>query len=82
MRTPRGDLPPSLLMHFVRHRRSFIFWSYDSLDYQTQTVEALASRPSDDIVLMHDDPCRHAGAGAPQPQQTRPRLLPDSARPA
>jgi peptidoglycan/xylan/chitin deacetylase (PgdA/CDA1 family) len=61
MRTPRGDLPASLLLHFVRHRRSFIFWSYDSLDYQNQTDEALAARlrahppQAGDIVLMHDD---------------------------
>lgn len=61
MRTPRGDLPLSLLLHFAMRWRSFVFWSYDSLDYQNQTEDALVARlrahppQPGDIVLMHDD---------------------------
>jgi peptidoglycan/xylan/chitin deacetylase (PgdA/CDA1 family) len=43
------------------HRRSFVYWSYDSLDYQDHPTRVMVDRlradpPSPgDIVLMHDD---------------------------
>jgi peptidoglycan/xylan/chitin deacetylase (PgdA/CDA1 family) len=61
VRTPRGYLAAPLLLYFASHRRSFVHWSYDSLDYQPQPVEELVARlrqqppASGDIVLMHDD---------------------------
>lgn len=61
MRTPRGDLPLSLLLHFGLRGRGFAFWSYDSLDYQDQPEEALVARLREnppqpgEIILMHDD---------------------------
>lgn len=68
MRTPRGDLPLSLLLYFAFHWRSFVFWSYDSLDYQKNTEEALISRlrtyppQAGEIILMHDDSAKAASA--------------------
>jgi len=68
MRTPRGDLPLSLLLHFFLRWRGFVFWSYDSLDYQNQSDEALVARlrahPPEpgDIVLMHDDSAKATSA--------------------
>jgi peptidoglycan/xylan/chitin deacetylase (PgdA/CDA1 family) len=67
-RTPRGDLAPSLLLYFAAHRRSFVYWSYDSMDYQDAPQETLVQRLLDsppqpgDIVLMHDDNTRSIGA--------------------
>lgn len=61
VRTPRGYLAAPLLLYFASHRRSFVHWSYDSLDYQPQPVEDLVARLRErppvagDIVLMHDD---------------------------
>lgn len=61
VRTPRGYLAAPLLLYFASHRRSLVHWSYDSLDYQPQSVEALVLRlrthppMAGDIVLMHDD---------------------------
>jgi peptidoglycan/xylan/chitin deacetylase (PgdA/CDA1 family) len=61
VRTPRGYLAAPLLLYFASHRRTFVHWSYDSLDYQPQPVEDLVTRLRDnppaagDIVLMHDD---------------------------
>jgi len=60
-RPPRGVLPLRLLLHFVRHRRCFAFWSYDSLDSRGRAVDELLElirrdppRPGD-ILLFHDD---------------------------
>lgn len=61
VRTPRGYLAAPLLLYFASHRRSFVHWSYDSLDYQPQPLEDLVARLRErppvagDIVLMHDD---------------------------
>lgn len=61
VRTPRGYVAAPLLLYFASHRRVFVHWSYDSLDYQAQPVEDLVARLRDrpplagDIVLMHDD---------------------------
>lgn len=61
MRPPHGYVGARLLMHFATQRRSLVYWSYDSLDYQEQPVEVLVTRLLDappapgDIVLMHDD---------------------------
>lgn len=60
-RPPSGALPLPMVMHFARHRRRIVYWSYDSLDYQRQPtpdfvarVRATPPQPND-IVLMHDD---------------------------
>ncbi|KAF1007329.1 MAG: Peptidoglycan-N-acetylglucosamine deacetylase [Luteibacter sp.] len=61
MRPPHGYVGARLLMHFATQRRSLVYWSYDSLDYQEQPIEMLVTRLLDappapgDIVLMHDD---------------------------
>jgi peptidoglycan/xylan/chitin deacetylase (PgdA/CDA1 family) len=68
MRPPHGYVGAKLLLHFARRKRSFIYWSYDSLDYQDRPIEALISRLRDDppvagdIVLMHDDSDKAADA--------------------
>lgn len=60
-RPPCGALPPSLLLHFARERRTLAYWSYDSHDYERLPAPALLakirSRPprAGDVVLMHDD---------------------------
>ncbi len=61
VRMPQGYLDTRLLLHCARHGRSIVYWSYDSLDYQKPTHDALVARlraqpplPGD-IVLMHDD---------------------------
>ena len=60
-RPPRGVVPPRLLLHFARHRRSLAYWSYDSLDYQKGSADRVLQRLRDappkpgDVVLMHDD---------------------------
>ena len=65
VRTPQGYLAPSLLLHFALHRRSIVYWSYDSHDYRKpdhdDLVAQLRAHPpkAGDIVLMHDD-YRHA----------------------
>ena len=43
MRPPHGYVGAKLLLHFARRKRSFIYWSYDSLDYQDRPIEALIS---------------------------------------
>lgn len=61
MRPPHGYVGAQLLMYFARRRRSFVYWSYDSLDYQDRPTDALIARlrhdppAPGDIVLMHDD---------------------------
>ncbi|HEV7777439.1 MAG TPA: polysaccharide deacetylase family protein [Luteibacter sp.] len=61
MRPPHGYVSADLLWHFAKHRRSFVYWSYDSLDYQDRPNDALVARLRNDpprvgdIVLMHDD---------------------------
>jgi peptidoglycan/xylan/chitin deacetylase (PgdA/CDA1 family) len=61
MRPPHGYVGADLLWHFARQRRSFAYWSYDSLDYQVRSDEALIAQlrsappRAGDIVLMHDD---------------------------
>lgn len=68
MRPPHGYVGAQLLAHFARRRRSLVYWSYDSLDYQDRPVEALIARLRDDppapgdIVLMHDDSDKAADA--------------------
>ncbi|SFW22094.1 polysaccharide deacetylase family protein [Luteibacter sp. UNCMF366Tsu5.1] len=68
MRPPHGYVGAQLLAHFARQRRSLVYWSYDSLDYQDRPVETLISRLRDDppaagdIVLMHDDSDKAAEA--------------------
>lgn len=60
-RPPQGYLPLPLLMHFMWHRRSVAYWSYDSLDYKKEPALELVARMriqpprAGDIVLMHDD---------------------------
>jgi peptidoglycan/xylan/chitin deacetylase (PgdA/CDA1 family) len=60
MRPPHGYVGAQLLAHFARRKRSLVYWSYDSLDYQDRPVEALIDRLRNDppapgdIVLMHD----------------------------
>jgi peptidoglycan/xylan/chitin deacetylase (PgdA/CDA1 family) len=61
MRPPHGYVGADLLCYFAMHRRSFVYWSYDSLDYQDHPTRVMVDRlradpPSPgDIVLMHDD---------------------------
>lgn len=75
VRTPRGYLAAPLLLYFASHRRSFVHWSYDSLDYQPQPLEELVARLRErppvagDIVLMHDDSsmaCKALGTLLPE----------------
>lgn len=61
MRPPHGYVGADLLCYFAMHRRSFVYWSYDSLDYQDRPTDEMVGRlradpplPGD-IVLMHDD---------------------------
>jgi len=68
MRPPHGYVGAQLLAHFARRKRSLVYWSYDSLDYQDKPVEALIDRLRNDppapgdIVLMHDDSDKAADA--------------------
>ena len=61
MRPPHGYVGADLLCYFALHRRSFVYWSYDSLDYQDrpnqEMIRRLRADPPlpGDIVLMHDD---------------------------
>ncbi|MBE1161966.1 polysaccharide deacetylase family protein [Dyella acidiphila] len=61
MRPPHGYVGADLLCYFALHRRNFVYWSYDSLDYQERPTPVMVDRlradpPSPgDIVLMHDD---------------------------
>lgn len=60
-RTPRGVLPPRLMLNLLRQGRSLAYWSYDSLDYSrrpaTELIEIILQHPlrAGDIILMHDD---------------------------
>lgn len=68
MRPPHGYVGATLLMHFARRKRSLVYWSYDSLDYQDHPVATLIQRlrtnppAPGDIVLMHDDSDKAADA--------------------
>jgi peptidoglycan-N-acetylglucosamine deacetylase len=68
MRPPHGYVSVDLLWHFARQRRSFVYWSYDSLDYQDrpndELVNQLRAQPplAGEIVLMHDDSDRARAA--------------------
>jgi peptidoglycan/xylan/chitin deacetylase (PgdA/CDA1 family) len=68
MRPPHGYVGATLLMHFARRKRSLVYWSYDSLDYQDHPVATLIHRlrknppAPGDIVLMHDDSDKAAEA--------------------
>lgn len=68
MRPPHGYVGGWLLLHFARMRRRFVYWSYDSLDYQDRPVDTLIARlrndppAAGDIVLMHDDSDKAADA--------------------
>ncbi len=44
MRPPHGYVGADLLCYFAMHRRSFVYWSYDSLDYQEQPTEEMVAR--------------------------------------
>lgn len=61
MRPPHGYVGADLLCYFAVQRRNFVYWSYDSLDYQDRPTRVMVDRlradpPSPgDIVLMHDD---------------------------
>ncbi|WP_267225809.1 polysaccharide deacetylase family protein [Dyella silvae] len=61
VRPPQGHLAPALLLYCASHRRSIVYWSYDSLDYQqgpsSELVARLRAQPprAGDILLMHDD---------------------------
>ena len=60
-RPPQGRLPPSLLLELVRTRHRIAMWSYDSLDYQKQSVASILSRfrskhaRNGEVILFHDD---------------------------
>jgi peptidoglycan/xylan/chitin deacetylase (PgdA/CDA1 family) len=61
-RPPRGELSPQLLWRCARRRQNIVYWSRDSLDYQTrrspaELAEALLADPpaAGEIILMHDD---------------------------
>lgn len=60
-RPPRGKLSLSLMLHFARHRRSMVYWSYDSRDYRSPAAGELVRQLRDappvagDIILLHDD---------------------------
>jgi peptidoglycan/xylan/chitin deacetylase (PgdA/CDA1 family) len=68
VRTPQGYLDTRLLLYCASHRRSIVYWSYDSLDYQKPTHDAFVARLraqpplAGDIVLMHDDSHRATDA--------------------
>lgn len=68
MRPPHGYVGADLLCYFAMHRRSFVYWSYDSLDYQERPTEEMVARLrkspplAGDIVLMHDDSDRARAA--------------------
>ncbi len=61
MRPPRGAFSAALTLRFARQRRTLMYWSYDSLDYQrrppAELIELMRRKPpsAGDIVLMHDD---------------------------
>jgi peptidoglycan/xylan/chitin deacetylase (PgdA/CDA1 family) len=68
MRPPHGYVGADILWHFARRKRSFVYWSYDSLDYQERPdadlIDGLRRNPprAGDIVLMHDDTDRARAA--------------------
>lgn len=67
-RPPAGRFSLGTLFHFALQKRSIAFWSYDSLDYQRNSIEhmieTLRQYPprAGDIVLMHDDSEMTTGA--------------------
>lgn len=73
-RPPRGRLSLPLMLHFARHRRRIVYWSYDSRDYRLpaagELVRQLLDTPpvAGDIVLLHDDAaCAGAALGVVLP---------------
>ncbi|HUA82025.1 MAG TPA: polysaccharide deacetylase family protein [Dyella sp.] len=75
MRPPHGYVGADLLCYFAMCRRSFVYWSYDSLDYQIEPARELITRLRADpplpgeIVLMHDDSDRaHDGLAVMLPE--------------
>lgn len=60
-RPPRGELSPGLLWRLWRRGQRVVYWTRDSLDYQSRPAADLALRLQDqpispgDIILMHDD---------------------------
>ncbi len=60
-RPPRGELSPRLLWRLWRRKQRVVYWTRDSLDYQSRPEASLATGLRDnpispgDIVLMHDD---------------------------
>ncbi|MGB8634860.1 MAG: polysaccharide deacetylase family protein [Rhodanobacteraceae bacterium] len=60
-RPPRGELSPGLLWRLWRRGQRVIYWTRDSLDYQSRPPAELAAGlheppvTAGDIVLMHDD---------------------------
>ena len=61
VRTPRGALPPRLVLDLARRGRPIVFWSYDTLDYRrgpaAEVIEMIRREPPQpgDILLLHDD---------------------------
>ncbi|WP_233842629.1 polysaccharide deacetylase family protein [Dyella sp. 2HG41-7] len=61
MRPPHGYVGADILAYFAMRRRTFVYWSYDTLDYQIEPTRELVDRLRADpplpgeIVLMHDD---------------------------
>jgi len=61
VRTPRGALPPRLVLELARRGRPIVYWSYDTMDYRrgpaAEVIGMLRDEPPGpgDILLMHDD---------------------------
>lgn len=61
VRTPRGVLPPRLVLELARRGRPIVYWSYDTMDYRrgppAEVIDRLRREPPQpgDILLMHDD---------------------------
>lgn len=60
-RPPQGRLPLTLLLALLKKRHRIAMWSYDSLDYQAESVASIQSRflskpvRNGDVILFHDD---------------------------
>lgn len=60
-RPPRGVMPRPMVLDCIRRGRRIAYWSYDSLDYSQQPVEALIASArkhppnAGEVLLMHDD---------------------------
>jgi peptidoglycan/xylan/chitin deacetylase (PgdA/CDA1 family) len=54
MRPPHGYVGADLLCYFAMHQRSFVYWSYDSLDYQDRPTQEMVGRLRADPPLPGD----------------------------